>query len=342
MVDKKDNPDLNRELIDGINKCLVDDTSGQLPVSNLVKIVDQFKNIPIPYSKITKVIYEQESVNKHGVVALIEQLRSHLSEMGELTADNQPLAKIYEHISLAHTQVEYLLGDEKIKKLQLSLDDTGNKVEQNITKIDERISGVYAGFVSVLGIFITISFTLFGGVGLLNNLFSNIKYGSDPSVIGNSIMLSGIATILIYLLSFTLMNGVQRLANRFSYSYKFQYMYMNRPNEDIRYRNLFIVLSIGIGIIIFGSKYGQHWSIILGIQLNYFTIMIPYFIVCLIVLKHGVIIRRLATNFYGRWGRTYHFKEVCGAVQKRTGIIEKLELVFLILSLLVLIHSLSI
>lgn len=339
MVEKKDNPNLNRELIDGIKICLTDHSSLE-SVSDLEKIINQFKNVPIPYSNITKLIYEQDAINKDGVVALMEQLRNHLSEIGQLSADNHPLAKIYEHIALAHTQVEYLLGEDQIQKLRLSINNIDNQVEQNISKIDDRISGVYSGFVSVLGIFITISFTLFGGVSLLNNLFSNVKSGSSPSAIGNSIVLSGIATILIYLLSFTLMNGVQRLANRFSYSYRFQYMYMNRPNEDIRYRNLFIVLSIGIGIVIFGSKYGEHWATILGIPFNNFTIMIPYFIVCLIILKHGVIIRRLATNFYGRRGGVYTFKRMFYAVKQRIGSIELLEMIIGIPSLIVLIYSL--
>lgn len=339
MVDKKDNPNLDRELIDGINKCLIDNDSSQLPVKNLVGIVDQFKNRPIPYSQITKLIYEQESKNKHGVVALIEQLRNHLSEMGELTDDNQPLAKIYEHISLAHTQIMFLLKDEQIKKVQRSIEGIEHTVELNITKIDERINGVYAGFVSVLGIFISISFTLFGGVNILNTLFSNIKNSSNSSI-GTAIVLAGIATLLIYLLSFTLLNGIQRLSNRFGFRpAPWDDYIMSNRREDLRYRNLFIALSLGVGIIIFGSKYGQHWSIMGKIPFNSFTVMIPYALVCLLILKHGVLIRRLVTNHYSRWGQVYTFKRTLGAVRRRIGSIEILEMIIGIPSLIVLIYS---
>lgn len=338
-----DNPKLNKQLIEKIKEIL-DEKEGlvtQAQLEGLNNIAEEFSELPIPYSKITALIYKTDRENKDSVTNFTSNVRSYLTE-NSIFKSSHPLAKIYEHVSLADTQFKFLLNEGKIIDLDKKVHKVNNNVEHYITKIDDRINGVYAGFVSVLGIFISISFTLFGGVNILNTLFSNIKNSSN-SAIGEAIVLAGITTLLIYLLSFTLLNGIQRLANRFGFRpAPWDDYVMSNRREDLRYRNLFIVLSIGIGIIIFGSKYGQHWSIILGIQFNYFTIMIPYTILCLIILKHGVMIRRLVTNFYGRFGNTYSVKRVWCAVTKRIGTIEILEMIIGIPSLLILINSLSV
>lgn len=333
-----DNPGLNQELINTIKELIEEKNVTKKQLDELNRIAQQFKDLPIPYAAITTCIYEAERKNKDAVNAFADYVRPYLTESDSFKNSN-PLAKIYEHISLADTQFKYLLNEKKIFELHDTVNKVNDNVENYINKIDDRINSVYAGFVSVLGIFISISFTLFGGVNILNELFSNIKNSSD-SATGKAIVLAGIATLLIYLLSFTLLNGVQRLANRFSIRLSPWNEYANRRHEDLRYRNLFIVLSIGIGIIIFGSKYGEHWSIILGIQFNYFTIMIPYIILCLIILKHGVMIRRLATNFYSRWGELYTFKRTFNAIKRRIGSMEILEMIIGIPSFIVLIYSL--
>lgn len=333
-----DNPGLNQELINTIKELINEKNVTKEQLNELNKIAQQFKDLPIPYSAITRCIYEAERENEDAVNALSDYVRPYLTENGSFKNSN-PLAKIYEHISLADTQFKYLPNEKKISDLNSMVSKVNRDVENYITKIDDRINGVYAGFVSVLGIFISISFTLFGGVNILNTLFSNIKNSSNSST-GKAIVLAGIATLLIYLLSFTLLNGIQRLANRFGFRpAPWDDYIMSNRREDLRYRNLFIVLSIGIGIIIFGSKYGEHWSIILGIPFNSFTVMIPYALVCLLILKHGVFIRRLVTNHYSRWGEVYTFKRTLEAVRRRIGSIEILEMIIGIPSLIVLIYS---
>lgn len=95
----------------------------------------------------------------------------------------------------------YIKTNQKMKKLQNQLDEIDNNF-QHQTQIEiERVSNhvqshIYPVIISILGIFTAITFAIFGGTNLLNDLFKNIR--STKASLGQALILASILGFILW------------------------------------------------------------------------------------------------------------------------------------------------
>ncbi|MFL4499916.1 hypothetical protein [Weissella sp. MSCH1] len=154
-----------------------------------------------------------------------------------------------------------------------------NQVEKLHDSMDGRINNMYSGFISVLGIFISISFSLFGAATLIKDIFTiSTEKGFDTSrnVVGVNIMLAGITTLLIYSLIVGLMMGISKVV---------------KTNFKFNYRNFFITYSAAAGVILCGLLYAYDLKHLIHKGFWAGVILLIYVIICAIIFKNGTKIK---------------------------------------------------
>lgn len=271
--------------------------------SNFKKLRESAKKLSeaaVPYSEIATLVYafQSQPENVDGVGPFLDKFKDILlkeidSDSNEtVPADLNILIKTYENISLSDAQYRSLLGEEKIKSLKDEIYDLTNNLDNVNKTIDNRMNNIYSGFVSVLGIFVAISFSLFGGVNLLENLFKDMAGGSTPENIGISIMLSGFFIVLLYILILGLTSGLSRVTQKENYFW-----------EDFSFRTLFIIMSISCGIIIFGFMYHigtVDWKVpFLNnyiFKWNAINVLIIYLFVCFMLYRRAAAFKNIVVN----------------------------------------------
>lgn len=310
-----------------------DNDSFEDDYTELLKAAKQLKGVAVPYAQIAQMIFKTQSENlktNDGIGPVLDRFKQRLlTSLEALNTDKVTdeltiLLKTYQNMSLSDAQYQSLLGQDNVEALNSDIQTLKNNLESSTNefdkKVDERMNSVYSGFVSVLGIFIAITFTLFGGMNLLSKIFSNIAKGATHVDTGLTIMLSGIFAILIYLIILGLTSGLSRLTQQRSYFYK----------EDFSFRTLFIIITINVGIAIFGFTYSRgpfFWDVpfLGGYQFEWtaLNISILYTMMVLLLYRNGRILKKWIVN--PRINGTKNLKDV----------IEKI--IFLLLFILIFI-----
>lgn len=261
----------------------------QGPFDELVRTLENQDDQPgVPYYVIAKTVFMRKDTD--GIDVFIPELKKLVSEYVEKNKNDltkKKLIKIVSHIELSNMQKGALYQNQMQQISELS--DGQNKLvgsygemqkefdrqfEETEGKLDEKIDSLYTSFISVLGIFISISFSLFGAATLLKNIFTiSTENGFNVSakVIGTNILLAGIATILIYLLIVGLLQGISALAHKYYF---------------FSIRRLFVIIAVAGGVILSGFIYGHSvvsWSH-LGLLV---CSLVLYGIICLIIFAIG-------------------------------------------------------
>lgn len=261
------------------------------------------RGVAVPYAQISSMIFTIQSENlttNDGILPILERFKNNLtnglkSVDGDVVPDEWTiLLKTYENMSLSDAQYQALLGQENVEKLNDDVQHIQESIDKANESFDQRMNTIYSGFVSVLGIFVAITFTLFGGMNLLERIFSSISKGATQEDAGLAIMLSGIFAILIYLIILGLTAGLSRLTKENNF-YNFW--------SDFSFRTLFVIISISVGIVIFGFMY-SHGSIfwnVPGIRDYQFkwtalNVLILYIFIVLIIYRHGDFLKNWVVN----------------------------------------------
>lgn len=132
-----------------------------------------------------KEIAELVSVEKEEVVSFVEK-----------TTDN---------IKLAFAQKEYI-GAE-IKEAEKKLNNT----EKKLKKVKGNLDRIYAEFITLLGIFTAIAFSVFGGIETLSSLFSKLSFKNPRITTGFVLIIAAIIAGVIYGILFILMESIYKL-----------------------------------------------------------------------------------------------------------------------------------
>ncbi|WP_273722777.1 hypothetical protein [Leuconostoc mesenteroides] len=270
----------------------------------------------VPYSSISQIVFVLES-SQEGLSDLFEESKGclELVDDPEYAQEKLTMYKIIENLSLAYTQKQFLYATQQkdINQIRENYDEIRSglvneaqtitqDVEEKITEIkdeynkisreldeaiDTRMNSIYSGFVSVLGIFVSISFTLFGAATLLNNIFTiaNEKgFNTSHTVLGANIILAGFATILIYLLIIGLMQSISTIT---------------KLNYDFSIRRVSVVIFVAGAIIIGGVIYKNPDFSQLKNGWVYFIIVFLYLIIGIILYRYGSFIKNkiLGLNF---------------------------------------------
>ncbi|MCC2745078.1 hypothetical protein LK472_06605 [Leuconostoc lactis] len=297
---------LSNERTNALNIALVRLLNGELKSDNFPKKSDNFdtsfkkliqaiQELPenlIPYSQIAQTVYQikdtSDSEGIEGVVLILkDRIVRYIEEnsSGELDSVANVLIKIYEHIVLSDAQMNSLHSDQSANVAAIDeritvVQEKYNKSVEEWKKVKPQIDSMYSSFVSVLGIFVAISFTLFSAASLVKEI---LTVSSDPSSqeLGSKIILSGISVVLIYLLIVGLFQGITMVTR--------QYYFFS-------IRKLYIVCVTAGSIIVFGYVYG-HTKISFSHLWIFVICMSAYITVALMLYAFGNRIKKFFINF---------------------------------------------
>lgn len=185
----------------------------------------------IEYTGISKFVYLNEQIivthePETFMPELLSALEPRLKNHGKAWVRAQAIC---DRVCLSQTQLNSLNSTEhrqKIDKLTSDLEEKNKeladtkgelqKAQGELTEAKQDIvdatSRLYSGFVSVLGIFIAISFSLFGSATLFHAAIKSSEV--NKASVGQMIILVGIITLLIYLLVSGLFFGIHSILNR--------------------------------------------------------------------------------------------------------------------------------
>lgn len=181
----------------------------------------------IPYSTITnrvKNLNDEEYENLSSVVrSIISYLRNKTiyGETPETLNENEieTFIKISDHIDLAYTQLTEIANStiELRNSLQHQVEVASGAYkgfEKSAKSLETEIKNLkkdmYEQLISIVGIFVAISFVLFGGMSLLNNLFDYSNMASVPlleMICGGSliglIIINAVYIFIVFILKIT-------------------------------------------------------------------------------------------------------------------------------------------
>ncbi|RDS59645.1 hypothetical protein DWV05_04790 [Weissella thailandensis] len=277
------NVGLNSDNFDNI------ESNMQEPFDQLVETLEgQNDQLSVPYYVISKTVFMLEDTDgmDYFILSFKNLIRKYIIT-SQNKVINRKLIKIVSHIELSNTQKESLYQNQMQQISELSngqnqlvgsYEEMEERFRYQFTRTEEKLSEkmdkFYTSFISVLGIFISISFSLFGAATLLKNIFTiSTENGFDVSaqVIGTNVLLAGFATILIYLLIVGLLQGIGSLAHKHYF---------------FSIRKLFVIVSVAGGVIISGFIYSHStlsWSHLIFLVCS----LSLYGIVCLIIFAIG-------------------------------------------------------
>lgn len=182
-------------------------------------------NRHIPYDMITNKVYELSDEGVNNLIQSIEEKLSALIFEGDKSKKiNRIQNDIIRHIRLSVIQRKFIIKSaEQAKEISTQAKD----VAQEANNIKDKI---YTDFISILGIFTAISFTIFGGLQLLGNVFSR-GIGADGKFIGSALIIGSFFILSIYILLVVLINGIRSIMGSLdkktgkNYSYLFVPMF---------------------------------------------------------------------------------------------------------------------
>lgn len=218
--------------------------------NNLLTSAKQVHIEFIPYSKITMIVFKL--TDRTGLDALGDALKARIkkdidSKEADDIVSNEYLVliKCVEHLNLANRQFT-MLYQQQDKEISVAKDDL-IKINQNIDeledksssfeKLNEQYSKLTVDFVTILGIFTSITFATFGGLQLLGNVFGKVR-STDSASIGSELMLGAVFLFGTYMILIALLTGVSKLTNK---DYKTSY-----PTRFLVVFSFFIIFMFGL------------------------------------------------------------------------------------------------
>ncbi|MDM1261952.1 MULTISPECIES: hypothetical protein [Acinetobacter] len=180
-------------------------------IRSLIKIFDQviiktrcLPNFDIPYDDITELIYDySQDISLEELDLMMEELEGRYQELYPLLDDGNKhpkhkcLTKFRRHIYLAATQKNYInkvtqqeakiarntaISAQEIsrraEKISTEAELLAKKSEKLANEADAQAKSTIANYISILGIFASIIFTLFGGVNLIGSTVKLLEVNS--------------------------------------------------------------------------------------------------------------------------------------------------------------------
>ncbi|WP_288384087.1 hypothetical protein [uncultured Acinetobacter sp.] len=173
----------------------------------VVKVKKCLPNLDIPYEEITEYIYEiSTEINLDDLDLMLEGLETYYVEHfpryrnGNKHKNHRCLSKFRKHIYLAAVQKKYFKkitqdaeemastarsvsklakqAAEKANKAAENAEELAKKAEDLANEADNQAKSTIANYISILGIFASIIFTLFGGVNLIGSTVKLLEVNS--------------------------------------------------------------------------------------------------------------------------------------------------------------------
>ena len=109
------------------------------------------------------------------------------------------ILKICDHINLVSTQTQY--SDNRIRQVETRTEIASNKLNNIKNDLETIRTSIYAQLISIVAIFVAISFVMFGGMSLMNNLFdfSNMTAVPLTELFGIGALIGVVMLLIIYM-----------------------------------------------------------------------------------------------------------------------------------------------
>lgn len=215
-------------------------------IQSLIKIFDEviirtrcLPNFDIPYDDITELIYDySQDINLYELDLMMGELEGRYQEIYPFSQDGQKhpnhkcLTKFRRHIYLAATQKNYINKitqqeaktarniansaqeiSRKAEKLSIKAEMLAQKSEQLATDADNQAKSTIANYISILGIFASIIFTLFGGFNLISSTVKLLETSSRLPYLVFIISLLMICLLTLLNMMVKWVNSVSNLKN---------------------------------------------------------------------------------------------------------------------------------
>lgn len=162
------------------------------------------------------------------------------------------ILKMYDHTNLAVKQNEtFLTPEEKIKEvakkqtqeIENNIIKIGQEFDKNLNeKVNKAQNNIYSQLISIVAIFVSISFVMFGGMTLMNNLFDYKEMKTIP--LFEMLACGSLIGIIMVNVVFAFMQFVLRITDKIKTKDEFPYSYITKSVT----RCLFIVMIAAVAI----------------------------------------------------------------------------------------------
>ncbi len=180
------------------------------------------KDDEISKSDIANKIYSVEEKDTDGVCAfLLKSMDKYFSQKEIGNKEKKKIKKFVETIKLYVIQKSYLYDsqDEKLKSLEkelTSLEKMSENIENNSKKLEAKYNSMIVQFITILGIFSSIIFAVFGGFNEISSI-GNVLFKLHIYKILIYIGTTGIVTLTIIFFSYyaiSLLTGLNFIDNK--------------------------------------------------------------------------------------------------------------------------------
>ena len=151
--------------------------------------------------------------------------------------DHMELVSIQRHIIDDRQQSRIDKQNDELKKLEQTLEATKEELEEIKESTTNLSNKLTVDFVTILGIFTSITFATFGGLQLLGNVFGNVK-SIESASIGSELMLGAVFLFGTYMILIALLTGLSRLMGR---EYKTSF-----PTRFLMVSSFFVLFMFGL------------------------------------------------------------------------------------------------
>lgn len=182
------------------------------------------------YSSLTRVLFLLEKDEERDY--LPEKIKN-IKEKMEKGEAQKSIGKLWDHINLENIRLVELRKISKnaqdalnaFEKKVVTINDEATKVQDNIKndvekiydkmdKVDKKMESTQISYVSILGIFSSITFALFGGLNILSQVFSKITNLNDHSSFAGIMTVGGFIVFSIFNLLNMLLYSIGRIVEK--------------------------------------------------------------------------------------------------------------------------------
>lgn len=167
----------------------------------------------VSYSVIANYIYDNDIEDID-----VENNCSELSNVLGSDFKKEFIEKTTEYIKLAYAQKEFIISNySKLDEHFTTMEERIENFEGKLNQVEHNLGKIYAEFVTLLGIFTAIAFSIFGGLQIVSSLFSKLEFSKPLETLGFTLINGAIIAVIIYGIILVLFEGIFKLT-RISYN----------------------------------------------------------------------------------------------------------------------------
>lgn len=176
---------INKNYIEHIKEFIInkdyDNDEKISKIKEIFNVIEQECSV-LYYSEITNIIYSKER-DDYSEISLMfsDEAKIYISEKDMSEEQKSNILKVVEHIKLAITQKQclYIQQQARIDELNNTtniINDEYKNLKESYNELKRKHENIMISFVSILGVFASIIFAVFGGFKQLEGLGNNLHH----------------------------------------------------------------------------------------------------------------------------------------------------------------------